>query len=144
MTTAAELQVSHVLPPVAENIFAFADDGQPYLIGGFCPACGRYYFPFPEYCGHCQGSVEIADLGRQGVIYSHTVIRTKPPYGLPKPYAVAMIDLDAVPLRIFCLLDPGQPEGYRIEQTVRLAVAPIGHDGAGRECLRPYFTTLQD
>jgi uncharacterized OB-fold protein len=131
------------IPPVAKNLFGYGAGGLPYLIGGHCPTCARHYFPLPEYCVQCQGAVEEADLGNEGVVYSHTTIRTKPPYGLPRPYAVAMIDLAPVPLRIFCLLDPHRLGAFEIGQNVVLNIGQIGHDGAGKPCLRPYFTLPQ-
>lgn len=129
-------------PPVAPDIFAFAGGNPPlpHLCGGRCPGCGRYYFPRPDHCLDCQAPVETADLGRHGVIYSHTTIRTRPPYGLPRPYAVALIDLDDVPLRVFCLLDPASIGSYAIGQAVALSVAALGHDGHEVPCLRPLFT----
>ena len=143
MTVISQQGTGVELPPIAENIFAYGDSGLPYLIGGYCASCARHYFPMPEYCSHCQGAVEAVDLGRDGVIYSHTTIRTRPPYGLPRPYSVAMIDLASVRLRIFCLLDPAQAEDFSIGQKVTLAIGPMGHDAAERPCLRPYFTSSQ-
>ena len=80
------------------------------------------------------------ELGSRGRIYSFTVVRTKPPLGLPRPYAVGYVDLDGSGLRIFSLLDPAQVERFRIGAPVRLAARPLGEDGHGNPRLRPYFT----
>jgi uncharacterized OB-fold protein len=90
------------------------------------------------------GLVEEADLGMEGTLYSFTVIRTKPPLGLPQPYGVGYIDLKGKALRVFCLLDATAADQLRIGLPMRLAVAPLGLDVRGRPCLRPYFTIQED
>lgn len=127
------------LPPFAPGVFREGDAG-PVLLGSRCEACERFYFPGAGLCSSCLGKTESAELGARGRIYSHTVVRTKPPLGLPAPYAVGYVDLDACGLRVFALLDPRQAGRLRIGMPVRLAVAPLGHDGHGKACLRPYFT----
>ena len=128
------------MPPVATGVFTLPADGEPpRLLGGYCPSCDRHFFPKPKYCPACLNKPEDADLGSTGVIYNYTVVRTKPPLGLPRPYSVGYIDLDGVNLRIFCLLDPENIDWLRIGLPVRLAVGPMGHDGQGNPCLRPYF-----
>jgi uncharacterized OB-fold protein len=129
------------IPPVATGIFTLPpyDKSPPRLRGGFCSKCNKYYFPRPGYCRFCLEPIEEKDLGSRGVIYSYTVIRTKAPLGLPTPYSVGYIDLSGSSLRIFCLLDPAAIEQLQVGLKVRLAVGPLGHDGHGAPCLRPYF-----
>ncbi|MCP5107423.1 MAG: DNA-binding protein [bacterium] len=128
--------------PVAPGVFTLPPyhDAPPVLLGGFCPDCGTYYFPRPKYCRGCLGPVEEKPVGSEGTVYSFTVIRKKAPFGLPLPYSVGFIDLKGSGLRIFCLLDPAAIDQLRIGLPVRLAVKPLGHDGEGSPCLRPYFT----
>ena len=130
------------IPPVAPGIFTLPpyDQAPPKLLGGLCPVCNRYYFPRPKYCRVCLDAVEETTLGSEGTIYSYTVIRRKPPLGLPDPYSVGYIDLVETGLRIFCLLDPKAIDELRIGLPVKLAVGPLGHDGRGAPRLRPYFT----
>ncbi len=134
------------LPPVVDNIFtASADDpGQFELIGSHCAACDRYFFPGAEFCSDCHATADQVSLGGRGTIYSYTVVRIKPPLGLPQPYAVAYIDLLSVPLRIFCLLDPEQAEEAAIGGKVVLSVGAVGQNNAGQACLRPFFQLLDD
>jgi uncharacterized OB-fold protein len=133
-----------VLPPVVHNIFAPSAQGSGRfeLLGGRCDACDDYSFPKAEHCHHCHADTSKVSLGADGVIYSFTVVRTKPPLGLPQPYAVAYIDLKDVPLRVFCLLDPEQTGDAVIGASVRLSVAPLGVNNAGQDCLRPFFRLL--
>ncbi len=114
----------------------------PQLLGGYCPACKAYLFPKPPMCPDCFGEVDEADLGSDAIIYSFTVIHTKPPLGLPQPYAVGYVDMRKTGLRLFCLLDPDRIGDLRIGGAVKLSVAHLGHDGHGEPRLRPYFTPL--
>lgn len=128
--------------PVATGVFTLPpyDHHPPQLIGGRCIPCSRYYFPRPHYCKGCLEPTEEVLLGAEGIIYSYTVVRIKAPLGLPTPYAVGYVDLKGSFLRVFTLLDPHCIENLQVGLPVRLAVAPLGHDGQGSPCLRPYFT----
>lgn len=129
------------LPPVAEHIFAASEDGYE-LVGAHCDNCDKYFFPVRELCSGCLGSTTQTRLGSHGTVYSFTVVRTKPPFGLPQPYGVAYIDLDRVPLRVFGLLDPQQLGEAHIGARVFLCVSPMGVNNADQACLRPFFRLL--
>ena len=130
------------IKPIAEGIFSMPSPAQPSprLIGGFCATCDRKYFPRSGYCPTCLGEVEEISLDSKGTLYCFTVVRTKPPFGLPQPYGIGYVDLTESGLRIFCLLDPASIDQLRIGLRVKLAVGPLGHDGHGAPRLRPYFT----
>ena len=130
------------LAPVATGIFTLPpyDHNPPQLIGGICTSCSQYYFPRPHYCKGCLEPTEEVLLGSEGTIYSYTVVRTKAPLGLPTPYSVGYVDLKGSSLRVFMLLDPQAIEDLKVGLPVHLAVEPLGHDGQGSPCLRPYFT----
>lgn len=142
--TGAEAE-AEALPPVQKGIFTLPDgDGNPpSLLGGHCTACDRHSFPREPHCSRCLGEVDEATLGSTGTVYSLTVVRTKPPLGLPQPYSVGFIDLEDCGLRIFCLLDPDRIGDTRIGSSVRLTIRALGHDGEGRPCLRPCFTLTE-
>ncbi len=134
------------IPPMLPGIFTLPpyEERPPMLLGGYCPQCDAYFFPRPRYCPRCLNIPEFREIGNRGRIHSFTAVRIKPPLGLPQPYSVGYIDLDremtGAPLRIFCLLDPDSMDDLRIGAQVRLKVAPMGHDGRGEVCLRPFFT----
>lgn len=132
------------LQPVVEGIFTLPpyEDAPPVLLGGYCPACNRTYFPRPTFCRSCPGHPEEVSLGREGTLYSYTIIRVKPPLGLPAPYAVGYIDLKENGLRVFCLLDPAEVDALEIGLPVVLKVAPLGRGVDGAPRLRPYFTPV--
>ncbi len=124
---------------IPEGIVGRDREGTPYLIGGHCPVCGRDFFPRPRYCPQCLRPAEECSLGGDGVIYSYTVVRARPPLGLPHPYAVGFIDLAGSGLRVFGLLDPSQIEGLAMGRRVGLAAVPLGRDNRGEPCARPFF-----
>lgn len=112
----------------------------PRLLGGFCPECQKKYFPKPLVCPNCLEQVNNAELSSMGVLYSYTVVRVKPPFGLPQPYAVGYVDLEADGLRVFGLLDPDKIDLLAPGQSLVLKVAPVGVNARGETCLRYYFT----
>lgn len=127
------------LPPFADGIFKDADGG-PELLGSRCPRCERHFFPKIAHCSDdAEPTVEVG-LGNTAELYSYTVVRTKPPFGLPTPYAVGYVDLPASGLRVFMLLDPDHAEAFRIGMPLRLAQGEVGVNLDGAPCRRPYFT----
>ncbi len=128
--------------PFIPGIFTLPpyDESPPRLLGGFCPKCRQYYYPRPKYCRACLDPVEESILESAGTLYSFTVVRTKPPLGLPKPYGLGYVDLSGTGLRVFGLLDPNALGRLQIGQSVCLAVDVLGLDTRGHPCLRPYFT----
>jgi uncharacterized OB-fold protein len=130
------------IPPVMPGIFTLPpyDKAPPILLGGYCSACERRYFPRPKYCPGCLGLLEETAVGSTGTIYSYTIVRTKPPLGFPSPYSVVYVDLAESGLRVFGLFDPEAIDQLRIGLEVGLAVKPLGDNGQGEPRLRPYFT----
>lgn len=128
------------LPLVPAGIVRRDENSGPVLVGGYCPDCERKFFPRPPYCPQCLRPSQERILSGDGVIYSYTIVRTKPPFGLPQPYAVGFVDLTASGLRVFGLLDPGCIDSLEMGATVALAVGQVGHDVKGEPGLRPFFT----
>lgn len=129
------------LKPILDGIFETYPS--PSLLGGYCPECDRKYFPTPTVCPQCLKPVRSVRLSRKGTIYSFTVIRIKPPFGLPQPYAVGYVDLEEDNLRVIGLLDPEKIDMFSVGKPVTLSVAPIGLDRSGQPCLRYFFTTKE-
>lgn len=125
--------------PILPGIFEL--EPAPSLLGGYCPACDRKYFPTPMACPHCLEPVKSVRLSKEGTIYSFTVVRVRPPFGLPQPYSVGYIDLKDDNLRIISLLDPERIDKLSVGAHVALSVAPIGLDRDGQPRLRYFFTT---
>lgn len=138
------------IAPMLPDIFTLpGEDGRaPMLLGGYCGRCNAHYFPKPRYCPRCLETPELREIGNTGVIHSFTVVRTKPPLGLPQPYSVGYVDLaeDAAGfgLRVFCLFDPEFVDQLKIGSKVELHAGPLGHDGKGEARLRPYFKPVDE
>lgn len=126
---------------VLEHLVELDGPEGPELLGSQCSKGEHYHYPATELCTHCGGDTTPVSLGGAGTIYSFTTVRVKPPLGLPRPYSVAYIDLEQVPLRIFGLLGPDAEQAFNIGQAVQLQVAEIGVNNQGEPCLRPYFNT---
>jgi len=131
------------LPLVPAGIAAEAGENGPVLTGGHCPHCRRDFFPRPRHCPQCLQPPEERPLSGDGVIYSYTVVRTRAPFGLPQPYAVGFIDLSQSGLRIFGLLNQSDIGRLAIGKAVRLRLGPLGVDGKGGPCRRPYFSLAE-
>ncbi len=135
-----EEEKTSIIPAVNPGTFSVPEDGAfPELLGGYCPACGTYHYPRPRSCPSCLGAIKSRPVGSRGRIYSFTVVRTKPPLGLPEPYSVGLMDLDETGLRVFGLLEPERIEDLSLGARVRLTVRALGHDGQGETRLRPCF-----
>ena len=83
-------------------------------------------------------------MGGRGRVHSLSVIRIKPPLGLPRPYSVGYVDLAKTGLRVFGLLDPEQINQMKIGDRVCLSVRELGHDNQGGPGLRPVFTLMPE
>lgn len=132
------------LPPFMGGVFRQAPDGRAELLGSHCARCERCHFPAAALCPACLGATEERSLGARGRIYTYTIVRTRPPLGLPAPYAVGYVDLDDCGLRVFGLLDAAEPQRLRIGASVQLHVVPLGQDAHGGACLRPLFRPLPE
>lgn len=140
-----EKSMETTIQPVNPGTFTVPGDADTpsELLGGYCRACRKLYYPRPQYCPSCLEAVESRKVGGRGTVHSFTVVRTKPPLGLPQPYCVGYVDLDASGLRVFGLLDPDRVEDVELGTRVRLTVRSMGHDGRGAARLRPCFTPDQ-
>jgi len=130
------------LAPVVPGLYAANAQGELELTGAFCAACQRYAYPCVEHCPECLQPTERKPVGGKGKIYSYTVIRTRPPFNLPEPYAVGYVDLAASGLRIFGLFHPQAIEQLRIGMSVVLKEIPLGINNDGQPCLRPVFSPV--
>ena len=127
------------LAAFAPDVFR-EQDGEIVLLGGRCETCGAWSFPRVATCAEDGGPVAPRSIGAAGSLYSFTSIHVRPPFGLPAPYGLGAVELDAAPLRIIMLLDPARLDVLRIGARLRLRTAPMGVNLSGAPCIRPYFT----
>ncbi len=126
------------LKPVKEGIFEVGPP--PRLRGAICPECNQKFFPRPMVCPHCLGELQDVYLSTEGKVYTYAILRVKPPYKLPRPYAVGWVHLEADGIKIHTLFDPEKLSDLDFGRQVTLRVGAIGVDNNGDSCLRYYFT----
>ncbi|MGI0053992.1 MAG: Zn-ribbon domain-containing OB-fold protein [Thermoplasmata archaeon] len=69
-----------------------------------CPTEGRLLWPPRTVCPECHGSgLEWVDLPTRGRIYAFSAVLVGAPLGMESevPFAVGLVDLEGVPLRLF-------------------------------------------
>ncbi len=126
------------LPPFAEEVFT-GSGATTRLLGSRCGS-GHTLFPRRALCPDDGLATEPVELPARATLYSFTVVRIKPPFGLPAPYPVGYVDLVGVDLRVFMLIDPAATETLRIGMPLTLSSGPLGLGLDGAPCIRPYFT----
>jgi uncharacterized OB-fold protein len=131
-----------VLPEAIATLVKTCGNGCLGFAGGRCRQCGKVSFPPQRRSFCCQEENEPVALDGCGQIYSYTIVRTSPPFGLPEPYAVGYIDLKGVGVRVFGLFAPESLANLELGASVQLQVRPMGKSANGDDCLRPVFSLL--
>ncbi len=127
------------LKPVKEGVFEVGPP--PRLRGAICSVCKQKFFPKPVVaCPQCLGELQDIYLSTEGKVYTYAILRVKPPYGLPSPYAVGMVDLEADGIKVFTLFDPETLSELDFGKRVTLRVGEMGVGNDRKRCLRYYFT----
>ena len=114
------------------------DDMGAYLVGGTCSSCGFTTLGRRDICPECwtHGSMEEVPIGRQGTLYTFTVIHQLP-QGYDQPFAVGYVDLDDG-IRVFAHID-NTPESLIIGARLDLTSAPLRHDDGGSALTGPRY-----
>jgi uncharacterized protein len=71
------------------------DDGDPYLEGSKCTACGAIYLGARRICSKCtaRDRLETIRLGNTGTLYTYAIVHRSFP-GVEVPFVSAVVDLD--------------------------------------------------
>jgi len=103
------------------------------------PEGGRTFFPKQSLCTDCQekGDLKEISLGRDGKLYTYTIVRQGPP-GFTPPYATALIDLPEG-IRLFAQLTTADPDQIHLDGPVELTFGPIAVDKEGNEIISYLF-----
>ena len=109
-----------------------------YLVGGKCSACGFTTLGLRDICPECWacGTMDETPIGRQGTLYTYTVIHQLP-QGYDEPFAVGYVDL-ADGVRVFAHID-NSPESLTIGARLDLASAPLRNDDEGAVLTGPRY-----
>ena len=71
------------------------DDGDPYLEGHKCKACGAVFLGERSVCSSCSArdQIEAVKLSNAGELYVYSIVHRSFP-GIEVPYVSAVVDLD--------------------------------------------------
>ena len=106
------------------------------LVGFRCQECGSHVFGLATFCQSCTSSdLEPADLGRNGILYSYTIVRI-PPAGWPGqvPYVLGQVELPSGPQVLAEVIDC-EHDALEIGLPVELALETVPAEGAGPDKL---------
>jgi uncharacterized OB-fold protein len=106
------------------------------LIGFRCRDCGTHVFGLATFCQSCTSpELEPADLGRNGILYSYTIVRI-PPAGWPGqvPYILGQVELPSGPQVLAEVIDCAH-EDLKIGLPVELAIQAVPAEGGGPDKL---------
>jgi hypothetical protein len=118
------------------------EDGEPYLEGWRCDACGEIYLEPRSACGHClaRNRLSTVKLGNRGKIYNWTIVHRNFP-GVAVPFVSVIVDLDGGGTVKGNLIgiEP-VPAGIRFDMPVKTLFQPIEKtDSAGNVYIGYFF-----
>lgn len=94
-----------------------------------CPADGRLSWPPRTACPQCHSErLDWVDLPEGGRLYAFSAVLTGAPLGMEDevPFAVGLVDLDGVPLRLFGRIEGKPWNELHIGQKVRAEAYDVG------------------
>jgi uncharacterized OB-fold protein len=118
------------------------EDGEPYLEGWRCDACGEIYLEQRSTCGRCLARNRISGvrLSNSGKIYNWTIVHRNFP-GVAVPFVSVIVDLDGGGTVKGNLIgiEP-VPASIRFDMPVKTLFQPIGKtDSAGHAYIGYFF-----
>jgi uncharacterized protein len=118
------------------------EDGEPYLEGWRCDACGEIYLEPRSACGHClaRNRLSAVKLSNSGKIYNWTIVHRNFP-GVAVPFASVIVDLDGGGTVKGNLIGIEPiPESIRFDMPVKTLFQPIEKtDSAGNVYIGYFF-----
>jgi uncharacterized OB-fold protein len=130
--------------PIRDGLFVQHEDGGGALIGGHCPACGRYHFPASPNCPYCSGEgCAPRPLSPRGTLCLFTSVRNRPPgYGGDVPFGFGVVELPEG-LQVIARLTEADLSRLDFGMPVRLVLVAVRLDEAGDEALTYAFAPEQ-
>ena len=116
--------------PVVEHL-KIPDDGDPYLEGHKCGACGAMFLGERSVCSKCgaRDQMKAVKLSNRGKLYSYSIVYRSFP-GIDVPYISAVVDLDDGATLKGNLIDvEPDPENIEFDMPVEVVFA----DALGRK-----------
>jgi len=121
-------------------------NGEPYLQGARCEACGHVFVGTRQICAKCstRGRMTPIHLAETGELYSWTIIYRSFP-GVDTPFIDAIVDLDDGAHLKGTLVDvPAEPEQIPFGMRVRIVYREVEPPNAnGQSYLTYYFVPAE-
>jgi len=135
-------------PLPAVSYLKIPDDGDPYLEGHRCGACGAMFLGARDNCSKCgaRGKMQAVRLANAGELYSYCIVHRSFP-GIDVPYVSAIVDLEGggTVKGNLVNVDP-DPDKITFGMPVEVIYADaLGRkDGAGNSYLSYFFQPRTD
>lgn len=127
--------------PLRRGRFVIPEDpnAEPYLIGGKCQNCGKFFTPPRTICLNCgKQMIEITPLSNKGKVYSYTIVWQQLPGALVKvPYSIVIVSMPEG-----CQVHAVVTEDYdklEVAQDVEVYFENIAEDAEGNELIVDKF-----
>jgi len=117
------------------------DDGEPYLAGQRCEACGTVYLGTRLACAKClgRGPFREVPLSKRGELYVWSIVHQSFP-GVPVPYVVGVVDLpEGVSVRCNLIDVEPDPKALRFGMPVEMTTGVSQQDKEGNDVVAFYF-----
>jgi len=136
-----EAESAKPLPVV--SFLKIPEDGEPYLEGYKCGACGEIFLGERKVCAACgaRGQMSAVRLADKGTLYNFTVVHRNFP-GVPVPFISAIVDLEGGGTLKGNLVDMvPSPEAIKFDMPVNVVFRDAGRkDKDGNSYLAYFFT----
>ena len=130
-------------PLPAVPFLKIPDEGEPYLEGARCEACGETFLGQRMVCAACgaRDRMKTVRLAETGKLYNYTVVHRNFP-GVAVPFISAIVDLDGGGTLKGNLIDfPPSPEAIKYDMPVKVVFKDAGRkDKDGASYLAYFFT----
>jgi uncharacterized protein len=122
-------------------------DGEPYLEGQKCGACGEIYLGPRRACGNCLavGGFAPVRLSTTGRLYNYTIVYRSFP-GIKTPFVSATVDLDGGGTIRGNLVDvEADPKAVTFDMPVKMVFRDTGlSDESGATFISHYFVPAEE
>ncbi|HEV2364106.1 MAG TPA: OB-fold domain-containing protein [Caulobacteraceae bacterium] len=139
----SEAQTEPAKPLPVVPFLKIPDDGEPYLEGHKCSACGEVFLGAHPACAACgaRGTLKPLRLANKGKLYNFTVVHRNFP-GVEVPFISAIVDLEGGGSLKGNLVDiVPSPEALKFDMPVEVVFRDAGRkDKQGRSYLSYFFT----
>src|ERR1700679_1451751 len=135
-----EAETAKPLPVV--SFLKIPEEGEPYLEGYKCGACGEIFLGSRMVCAACgaRGQMAATKLANKGKLYNFTIVHRNFP-GVPVPFISAIVDVDGGgTLKGNLLGVEPKPEAIKFDMPVNIVIKPVPQkDKDGNSYLAYFF-----